>query len=125
MVPRNSSLVGGFAFICQSHLVIKKRTNSLFKRPSPCRSVLLKSLIIRACANAVISSWLRHYTGRHENHTGSIGLLFTHKNSCGAISVTERGCGAQISKEESHIRIGVHTITDSFACARKSHHGVV
>ena len=31
MVPRNSSLVGGFAYICQSHLVIKKSTNSLFK----------------------------------------------------------------------------------------------
>ena len=31
MVPRNSSLVGRFAYICQSHLVIKKSTNSLFK----------------------------------------------------------------------------------------------
>ena len=70
MVPSNSSLVGGFAYICQSHLVIKKSTNSLFKRPSRCGRVVLKSLIIRAYANAVISSWLRHYTGRHENHTG-------------------------------------------------------
>ena len=103
MVPRNSSLVGEFAFICQSHLVIKKRTNSLFKRPSPCRGVLLKSLIIRACANAVISSWLGYYTGRHENHTGSIGLLFTHKNGCGAISVTGRSCAALISKVEREI----------------------
>ena len=82
-----------------------KRLGLTGKRPSRCRRVVLKLLIIRACGNAVISSWLRHYTGRHENHTGSIGLLFTHKNSCGVISVTGRSCAAPISEdlEESEI----------------------
>ena len=46
-----------------------------------------------------------------------IGLLLTLKNisDSGAISVTERGCTASISKAESHISDkSVHTIQDSF-----------
>ena len=45
-----------------------------------------------------------------------IGLLFTLKNTdSGAISVTERGCTASISKAESHISDkSVHTVPDSF-----------
>ena len=52
-----------------------------------------------------------------------IGLLFTHKNGCGgAISVTERGSTATISKVESDMLDTCscsHTMPDSFSWRRE------
>ena len=42
--------------------------------------------------------------------------MFTHKNGdFGAIYVTEQSCAVPISKVESHISNGVHTIPNSLS----------
>ena len=97
---------------------IKKSTNSLFKRPSRCCRVVLTSLIIRACANAIISSWLGYYTGRHENHTG-LGSRSHIRTVVARFLWRGEAAPRRSLKKRVTYGIGVHTITDSFAWRHK------
>ena len=118
MVPRNSSPVGSPTFSQSQWVWIKKSTNSLFKQPSRCCRVVLTSLIIRACANAVISSWLGYYTGRHENHTG-LGSRSHIRTVVARFLWRGEAAPRRSLKRRVTYGIGLHTITDSFAWRHK------